>query len=83
MTTIKEHFFGAFLYGAHFLYVDREIYMNNDIPRKIIDVIGVELMPGEPLICLGNGEQEFECCCDECDYFMLCFPEFDPKKQSN
>ena len=47
-----------------------------------MDITGVELAPGEPLVCLGNGEQGFECCCDECDYFLLCFPEFDPKKQN-
>ena len=50
---------------------------NNDIPRKIIDITGVELTPGEPAVCLGNGQQGFEYCCDECDYFLLCFPEFD------
>jgi len=55
------------------------VYMNNDIPRKIIDITGVELTPGEPAVCFGNTEQGFECCCDECDYFLLCFPEFDPK----
>ena len=38
-------------------------------------------MPGEPTVCLGNGEQGFECCCDECDYYLLCFPEFDPKSK--
>lgn len=27
--------------------------------------------------CLGNGEHEgFECCCDECDYYLECFPEY-------
>ena len=52
---------------------------NNDVPKKVIDITGVELTPGEPDVCLGNGEQGFECCCDECDYFLLCFPEFDPK----
>ena len=56
---------------------------NNDIPRKIIDITGVELTPGEPAVCLGNGEQGFECCCDECDYYLLCFPEFDPKSKRN
>ena len=45
--------------------------------KKVIDVTGVELTPGKPLVCLGNGEQGFVCCCDECDYFLLCFPEFD------
>ena len=62
-------------------YADRGINMDKDIPRKIIDVTGVELMPGEPAVCLGNGEQGFACCCDECDYFLLCFPKWNP--QSN
>ena len=34
-------------------------------------------------VCLGNGEQGFECCCDECDYYLLCFPEFDIKNISD
>ena len=50
--------------------------MRKDIPKKEIDISGVELTPGEPTVCLGNGEQGFECCCDECDYYLLCFPEF-------
>lgn len=51
--------------------------------EKIIDVTGVELTPGKPKECLGNGEHfdengnEIECCCDECDYLMLCL-ENDP-----
>lgn len=49
--------------------------MKRNFPEKVIDVTGVELTPGEPVICLGNGEQGFECCCDECDYYLLCFPE--------
>ncbi len=57
--------------------------MGKRIPKKVIDINGVELAPGEPAVCLGNGEQGFECCCDECNYFLLCFPEFDPKKQKN
>ncbi len=55
--------------------------MSKDIFKKVIDITGIELTPGEPNVCLGNGEQSFECCCDECDYYLLCFPEFDPKKQ--
>ena len=51
--------------------------MNKNIQEKIIDITGVELMPGIPAVCPGNGEHGFECCCDECDYFLLCFPEFD------
>ena len=55
--------------------------MSNNIPRKVIDITGVELTPGVPTVCLGNGEQGFECCCDECDYYMLCFPEYDTKNK--
>jgi len=51
--------------------------MKKDIRKKITDITDIELMPGEPKACLGNGEQGFECYCDECDYFLLCFPEFD------
>jgi len=47
--------------------------MSKNIPKKVIDITGVELTPGKPTVCLGNGEQGFECCCDECDYFLLCF----------
>ena len=55
--------------------------MSKNIPKKVIDIIGIELTPGEPTVCLGNGEQGFECCCDECDYYLLCFPEFDLTKE--
>lgn len=49
---------------------------------KVIDPTGVELSPGEPEKCLGNGEHvddeghDIECCCDECDYFLLCHPQY-------
>ena len=55
--------------------------MNYDLPEKVTDITGVELTPGKPLVCLGNGDQGFECCCDECDYFLLCFPEFYPESK--
>ena len=55
--------------------------MANNIPKKVIDVTGIELTPGDPYDCLGSGERGFECCCDECDYFLLCFPEFDFKNK--
>ena len=58
--------------------------MSKKIQEKIIDITGVELTPVKPTVCLGNGEQGFECCCDECDYFLLCFPEFDDQiKEEN
>ena len=50
---------------------------------KVIDPTGVELSPGERDKCLGNGEHVddeglvIECCCDECDYFLLCYPEWE------
>ncbi len=55
--------------------------MSNDVPKKVIDITGIELMPGEPTVCLGNGKQGFACCCDECDYYVLCLPEFDLKNE--
>ena len=55
--------------------------MSKDIPQKVIDITDIELTPGEPTSCLGNGEQGFECCCDECDYYLICFPEFDIKDE--
>ena len=56
--------------------------MSKHIPKKVIDITGVELTPGEPAVCLGNRERGFECCSDECDYYLLCFPEFDPKNET-
>ena len=53
--------------------------MSKNIQKTITDITGVELISGKLTACLGNGEQGFECCCDECDYFLLCFPEFDIK----
>lgn len=50
--------------------------------NKIIDITGVELTPGKPTQCKGNGKTKnkkgklIECCCDECDYFLLCYPEW-------
>ena len=50
--------------------------MNKKSLEKVIDITGIELTPGEPDVCLGNGELGFECCCDECDFYLRCFPEF-------
>ena len=56
--------------------------MNKKKQKWEIDHTQVELSPGKPSVCLGNGEQEFECCCDECDYYLLCFPEYDLKNKA-
>ena len=53
--------------------------MRKIFQKKVKDITDIELMPGEPTVCLGNGEQGFECCCDECDYYLVCFPKFAPK----
>lgn len=34
-----------------------------------------ELSPGHPDTCAGNVENVGNCC-DECDYFLACFPEW-------
>ena len=52
--------------------------MNQDASKNITDVSGADLSPGEPYTCLGNGDQEFECCCDECDYMLCCLNETSP-----
>ena len=38
----------------------------------VIDPTGIELKPGDPTNCAGMDE-----CCDECDYVLDCFPEYD------
>ena len=43
----------------------------NKNSKKITDITGVELAPGEPDACLGNGDRGFECCCDECEHGAL------------
>ena len=49
-------------------------YMGKNIQKRVIDITGIELMPGEPTVCLGNGGQCFECCCDECGYYFFVSP---------
>ena len=47
----------------------------------IIDVTGIELIPGNcGRDCPGNGMTENECCCDECDYMMCCLDTHDSEK---
>ena len=57
--------------------------MSKHIPKKVIDITGIELTPGKPDVCLGNGNHNYECCCDECDYYLLCFPIDDTKNKEN
>jgi hypothetical protein len=36
-------------------------YMKKSIQKRVIDITGIELTPGKPTVCLGNGEQGLEC----------------------
>ena len=78
MATMETHFSVRSLLGAHLFYMRGDI-MSKNIQKRVKDIADIDLMPGEPIACLGNGEQGFECCCDECDYYLLCFPEFNSK----
>ena len=66
---------------AHLFYMPIGGNMDKNIQKRVIDITGIELSPGEPTVCLGNSEQGFECCCDECDYYLLCFTDFNPKNK--
>lgn len=48
----------------------------------IIDITGTVLTPGNcGKDCLGNGlHPKFECCCDECNYFLCCLESHDPSE---
>ncbi len=53
--------------------------------KQIIDETGTPLTPSrQGRKCLGNGEHpEYECCCDECDYFLKCFPQYNSQSKEN
>lgn len=63
------------------------IFWGDDFMREdsetILDITNITLTPGNNgNNCLGNGEHvdengnNIECCCDECDYYLQCFPEW-------
>lgn len=50
--------------------------------EELTDPTGTKLTPswhGEK--CLGNGEHGLECCCDECDFYLACFPDWEDYKE--
>lgn len=52
--------------------------MEKLVDMRFKDPTGAELAPGDPDNCQGNGEHpDFEICCDECDFFLKCFPEWE------
>ena len=53
------------------------IFHKDKIPKTYDDPTGIILSPANPKKCLGNGEHiEYECCCDECDWYLACFPNW-------
>lgn len=53
--------------------------------KKIIDITGTPLTPSiQGWRCLGNGNhKEYEICCENCDYFLKCFPQYDPYSKTS
>ena len=83
MATIGARVFRCARFGWRtFCFLMGDV-MSTKSQKNVLDVTGIELTPGEPAVCLGNGEQGFECCCDECDYYLLCFPRFKPENKSD
>ena len=54
------------------------VYWEHDVDEKYIDPTGTILTPGfHGETCQGNGDHPgIECCCDECDFFLICFPDW-------
>lgn len=77
---LESAFFGAATPVAALFYMLMGGYMSKNLQKKVVDLTGIELTPGDPDNCLGNGAQGFECCCDECDCYLLCYPDFEPSK---
>ena len=46
--------------------------------QQIVDVTGTLLTPSrQGRKCLGNGKHiGYECCCDECEYYLYCFSQY-------
>ena len=54
-------------------------YADVEIPALERDVTGTLICPGVPKMCLGSDYYPmFPLCCDNCDYFLKCFPEAMP-----
>ena len=52
--------------------------LNTVLPDFDIDPTGTTLRPGRPETCQGNGKHPgIESCCDNCSYYLACFPEYD------
>ena len=60
------------------IYLRRVFFVEEIIDTTFLDPTGTVLTPsyhGE--LCLGNGDHPgVECCCDECDFYLICFPDW-------
>lgn len=67
----------AAMIDAAILHAEETIANDTDDTSEIeLDPSGTPLTPGHPKICLGSGAfPGFECCCDNCDFFLKCFPK--------
>lgn len=57
-----------------------QIYEQLFSPDELVDPsTGIKLTPSwHGRECLGNGDWlGYECCCDECDHYQVCFPDWD------
>lgn len=56
--------------------IDTDILDLYEIDGVVIDPgTGTPIIPGKLEECFGNGRyDDFECCCDNCDHFLKCFP---------
>jgi hypothetical protein len=51
------------------------------LAREIDPLTGTELTPGKPDECLGGDNYpEYPLCCDECDFYLACYPDAMPQK---
>lgn len=50
---------------------------------NLIDPTGTPLTPSfHGKDCLGNGEHpDYELCCDNCNWFLECFPKYDKEEK--
>lgn len=66
--------------------MEKEITFTHAEVKKLVecdfkDPTGAELAPGDPEHCQGNGKHpDFEICCDECDFYLKCFPEWEKRR---
>ena len=75
--------------GIKWSEIRKELYSPEELEcaDKVIEIMkAMEEIPNEALTpsphgqyCQHNGEHPgYECCCDECDFYLACFPDWHP-----